>query len=58
MTQIVTEERPPERDVDEMEERVDRLENKIDDLRTDWERKREDDAVPGAQPHDDADSAA
>jgi hypothetical protein len=46
----VTEERPPERDVQEMEKRVERLEEEISGARQDWERKKRDDSVPGAEP--------
>jgi hypothetical protein len=46
----VTEERPPERDVQEMEERVERLEEEISGARQDWERKKSDPSVPGAEP--------
>jgi hypothetical protein len=42
---------------DEMEQEADRLEDrsnelgeKVDDVRNDWERKRSDDGVPGANP--------
>jgi hypothetical protein len=42
----VTEE--PEREVDEMQERSDRLEDEIEDVRKDWERKKQDSSVPGA----------
>ena len=38
----------PEREVDEMQERSDRLEQEIDDAREDWERKKADPSVPGA----------
>jgi hypothetical protein len=51
----VTEEHPPERDVEEMEERSERLEGQIEDVRSDWDRKRDDDSVPGAPPHPDED---
>jgi hypothetical protein len=53
----VTEERPPERDVDEMEDRVERLEHEIDEARQDWERKRNDPNVPGAGPPADEDGS-
>jgi hypothetical protein len=49
---------------DDMEKEADRLEDRskelgegIDDVRKDWERKREDQAVPGANPPDDGDDA-
>jgi hypothetical protein len=47
--------RPPERDVTEFEERSERLEQRIDETRTDWERKRSDPSVPGAPPPPEAD---
>jgi hypothetical protein len=46
----VTDEHPPERDVEEMEERAERLEREISDTKQDWERKRNDPGVPGAAP--------
>ena len=52
----VTEEHPPERDVEEMEERVERLEDDISDTRQDWKRKRNDPGVPGALAPDEADA--
>jgi hypothetical protein len=52
----VTEERPPEHDVEEMEDRVERLEHEIDEARQDWQRKRNDPNVPGAEPPRDDDS--
>lgn len=46
---------------DEMEQEVDRLQDRsnqlgedVDDVRKDWERKRSDQGVPGANPPDDA----
>ena len=38
-----------EREADEMQERSDRLGEEIADVREDWERKKADDSVPGAQ---------
>jgi hypothetical protein len=35
-------------EVDELQERSERLEQEISDVREDWERKKADDAVPGA----------
>lgn len=35
---------------DEMEERSEQLEEKIEETGRDWERKRQDESVPGAQP--------
>jgi hypothetical protein len=49
----MAEDRPPEREVDEMEERAERLEHEIEAARGDWERKRSDPSVPGAPPPDD-----
>ena len=51
----VTDERPPERDVEEMEERTERLEREIADAKQDWERKRSDPGVPGALKPDEDD---
>ena len=45
----------PEREVEEMQERSDRLEQEIEDTREDWERKKGDSRVPGAQ--DDAEES-
>jgi hypothetical protein len=38
----------PERELEDMEERVDRLEHETDEAREDWERKKADPKVPGA----------
>ena len=38
-----------ERQADELQERSEKLGEEIADVREDWERKRDDDAVPGAQ---------
>jgi hypothetical protein len=38
-----------EREVDEMERRSEQLGEEISDVREDWERKKADDSVPGAQ---------
>jgi hypothetical protein len=54
----VTDEHPPERDVEEMEERTERLEREISDAKQDWERKRSDPGVPGALEPDEDDDAA
>ena len=40
--------REPERELEEMDERSERLEDDIDSAREDWERKKQDPAVPGA----------
>lgn len=37
-----------ERDLDDMERESERLRERIGDARTDWERKKADDSVPGA----------
>jgi uncharacterized small protein (DUF1192 family) len=52
----VPDEHPPEREVEEMEERSDRLEDEIEETRSDWERKKRDPSVPGAEPPDDDES--
>jgi hypothetical protein len=38
-----------EQQADELEERSERLGEEIADVREDWERKKADDSVPGAQ---------
>jgi predicted nucleic acid-binding Zn-ribbon protein len=38
----------PERELEDMDERAERLEDEIDAAREDWERKKQDPAVPGA----------
>jgi hypothetical protein len=38
-----------ERQADELEERSERLGDEIAEVREDWERKKADDSVPGAQ---------
>jgi hypothetical protein len=38
-----------EREAEEMEQRSERLGDEISDVREDWERKKSDDSVPGAQ---------
>jgi hypothetical protein len=38
-----------EKQADELEERSERLGEEIADVREDWERKKADDSVPGAQ---------
>jgi hypothetical protein len=45
----------PEREVEEMQQRSDRLEEEIEDVREDWERKKQDSSVPGAPPDGDSD---
>jgi hypothetical protein len=40
----------PERELEDMEERAERLEDDIDTAREDWESKKQDPGVPGAQP--------
>jgi hypothetical protein len=41
-----------EREADELERRSDRLGDEIAATREDWERKRREEAVPGAPPQD------
>jgi hypothetical protein len=38
----------PEREVEDMEERVSKLDDQIDEVREEWERKKADSSVPGA----------
>lgn len=54
---MASEQEDPGALADEMEEEADRLEDRakelgedVDDVRKDWERKRADDGVPGANP--------
>ena len=54
---MASEHEDPEALADEMEQQADRLEDRskklgenVDDVRKDWERKRSDQAVPGANP--------
>jgi predicted nucleic acid-binding Zn-ribbon protein len=42
-----------EHEADDMEERAERLEEEIGDVKEDWERKKADPSVPGAQDEDD-----
>jgi hypothetical protein len=44
-----------EQDAERMEEHSDRLGERIDDVQSDWERKEQDPAVPGALPDPDED---
>jgi len=44
-----------ERDLDEMEERSEELGKEIEETEADWERKKQDDSVPGALPDEDGD---
>ena len=44
-----------EEDAERMEEHSDRLGDRIDDVQSDWERKQQDPAVPGARPDEDED---
>jgi chaperonin cofactor prefoldin len=37
-----------EREIDDLEEQADKLQEEIDSTKADWERKKHDDAVPGA----------
>ena len=42
-----------ERDADRMDDHADKLGERIDEIQSDWERKEQDPAVPGAQPDAD-----
>jgi hypothetical protein len=42
-----------EEDAERMEDHSDHLGERIQDVRSDWERKEQDTAVPGAQPDPD-----
>lgn len=42
-----------EEDADRMEEHSEDLGERIEDIQSDWERKEQDPAVPGAQPDPD-----
>lgn len=42
-----------EREADALEQRSDELEREVQKTREDWQRKRADDAVPGAPPAGD-----
>lgn len=44
-----------EADADRMEEHSDRLGERIEETQSDWERKEQDPAVPGARPDPDED---
>jgi uncharacterized small protein (DUF1192 family) len=48
----------PERDVQALKERIDRLAEEIREARVDWERKRKDRSVTGAEPREDEEAAA
>jgi hypothetical protein len=41
-----------EKEADQLEQRGDRLQDQVDEVRQDWERKRADQGVPGAPPHE------
>lgn len=41
-----------EREVDQLQQRSDELASEVSDVSQDWHRKRSDENVPGAQPHD------
>jgi hypothetical protein len=47
-----------EADAADLEERGREVDERIEDTRSDWERKKEDSTVPGAQPSDDEPPAA
>ena len=42
-----------EDDAERMEEHSEQLGERIDDIESDWERKEQDPAVPGARPEDE-----
>lgn len=46
-----------EEDADRMEEHSENLGERIEDIQSDWERKEQDPAVPGAQPDPDEEEA-
>jgi hypothetical protein len=43
-----------EREADDMERRSEELEKKIEETRADWEAKKSDESVPGAQDEEEA----
>jgi hypothetical protein len=45
-----------ESDIQEMERQSEEVGEHIDDAKSDWSRKRDDDAVPGAEPDDSQDA--
>ena len=45
---MTADERPPERDVEDMQEQSDRLGDEIEDVRDKWDRRKRDPQVPGA----------
>jgi len=47
-----------EREVDDLQERSEDLKERTEDVTKEWERKREDPNVPGAQPPEGDDGAA
>jgi len=42
-----------EDDLDDLERRAESVEEEIGDVHDDWERKRRDESIPGAQPPDE-----
>ena len=46
-----------EQDAEGMEEHSEKLGERIDDVESDWERKEQDPAVPGARPDPDEEAA-
>jgi hypothetical protein len=44
-------------DIEEMEERSDKLASEIEETKEDWEQKKQDGSVPGAQPDAEGDEA-
>lgn len=47
-------ERRLEREADRMEDESERVEDDIEEARREWEAKKEDPGVPGAQPDDES----
>ena len=45
-----------EEDAEKLEQHSEQLGERIDGIESDWERKEQDPAVPGAQPDDDDDA--
>ena len=45
-----------ERELADMEERSERVGERIDEARKDWQAKRADGSIPGAEPPEDGDS--
>ena len=47
-----------EREADQLEDRSEELGHEVDEVRKDWERKRSDQSVPGANPPDEDDQTS